>query len=255
MRREQWMVLGLSALLAACGATGGGVKPRAQLTKQQQAAELQVQLGQGYIEQGRLDVALEKLLRALELDPSSADGHMVIAVLYERIDQAEKAEHHYRRSIALRPESGMMANNYAVFLCRQGRYEDAQPQFQRVLKDPFYKTPAQALSNAGQCAKAAGRMADAEAHFRDALKRDPRNAGVLYELAELSQSRGDAMRARAFLQRHEAVAPAAPQALLLGLRIEQALGDTAAANDYRARLLREFPDSPAAREADGTANP
>ena len=42
---------------------------------------------------------------------------------------------------------------------------------------------------------------------------------------------------------------------LVGLRIEQALGDTAAANDYRARLLREFPDSPAAREADGTANP
>jgi type IV pilus assembly protein PilF len=39
-----------------------------------------------------------------------------------------------------------------AFLCRLGRFPDAEKYFLRAVEDPFYKTPAAALANAGVCA-------------------------------------------------------------------------------------------------------
>ncbi len=43
-----------------------------------------------------------------------------------------------------------------------------------------------------------------------------------------------------------------PEALLLAIDIEERLGNRRAADEYRSRLRREFPDSAAAAQEDGT---
>ena len=46
---------------------------------------MHTELGQQYMQQGKLEIALENLNKALSFDPGYVDAHTVIAVLYERI--------------------------------------------------------------------------------------------------------------------------------------------------------------------------
>jgi type IV pilus assembly protein PilF len=211
-------------------------------TPGQQAAALQVKLGQGYLNQGELETARDKLRRALELDPDSADAHTLMAVLNERIGRPEVAEQYYRRAVTLKPEDGGVNNNYGTFLCGTGRYPEAQQHFERAVKDPFYRTPAVAYANGGFCALKSGDPVVAERMLRAALELEPQNPGALYELARLNFNRGEFMRARAFLQRYEAVSAAEPEALQLGASIEQGIGDRAAAARYLKQLQERFPE-------------
>lgn len=227
--------------LAAC-ASGGGFAG-SDSDKNKRAAELQVQLAQEYLKRGSLEVARDKLARALKLDPYSAQAHTVSGFLNETIKDYSQAELHYRRAVELRPKDGDMNNNFASFLCRRGRYEEAEMMFRQALADPFYKTPEVALANAGICSKDGGNLELAESYLRDALARQPNYPGALLPMASVLHARGDFLRARAFMQRYEVEQPNNPEALYLGYQIETALGDERSAEDYRRRLSSGFPRS------------
>lgn len=241
MRRDHLLI----AVLLAAGLAGCASSPQRSSgapSKQQDAAALQVKLGQEYMAKGELETAQEKLRRAIELDPRSVDAHTLLAVLNERIRRPEIAERYYRKAIALKPEDGSVNNNLGAFLCGQGHYEEAQKHFDAAINDPFYKTPAVAFANAGLCARQAGDVARAEAQFRRALDLDRTNTSALYEMAGIAHARGDNLRARAFLQRYEARAAADAALLVLGARVESALGDRKAAQSYLQRLGEQYPD-------------
>ncbi len=234
------LVLFATLVLAGCETTGGSRQEADSPTAI--AAANHVQMGRAYMQRGQLQIALERLTKALELDPRSTDAHTVIAVLYEEIRRPERAETHYRRAVDLKPEDGSVNNNYGQFLCRSGRFLEAEARFAKAVDDPFYSTPVVAFTNAGVCAMKSGDLAAADRYLRRALEIEPGNPEVLLDLAQLQFANGELMRARAFLQRHEAVTAARPDALELGIAIESGLGDTAAANRYRTRLRSEFPD-------------
>ena len=61
-------------------------------------------------------------------------------------------------------------------------------------------------------------------------------------------SREDYLRSRAFLQRYLDTNPAAAPVLYHAIQIEQKLGDDSARREYTMRMLRDFPDSPEARQ-------
>jgi len=247
MQRERALILAALVLLAGCASSGSsdtGVKPRKGDVgrEAQESAALQVKLGQGYLTEGDLETARDKLRRALELNPNSADAHTLMAVLSERINRPQQAEAFYKRATELKPEDGAVSNNYGAFLCSTGRFEEAEPYFLRALEDPFYRTPAVATANAGVCAVKAGQMERGEAYLRQTIELEPKNVVALFELARLHLAKGDNLRARAFLQRYEAEAGATlPEALELGALIEGKIGNTLGAANYRSRLQQEFP--------------
>jgi type IV pilus assembly protein PilF len=212
-----------------------------------QAADVNTRLGVGYFERGDLQVAIEKLERAIELDPAHVPAYVTLALIQERLDRPSRARENYRDAIRLAPEDGATLNSYATFLCGQGEYEQADEFFRRALDDPFYETREVVLSNAGSCAIRAGRLDAAEDYLREALEIDQDYPDALYHLARLFVQRDDAFRARAFLQRYEAAAGADPGALLLGYRIEQRLGNEREAARYFERLEENFPESAEAR--------
>lgn len=237
----------LVLLLAACTATGPGVRTDNPDSERQEAARVNTDLGLQYLHQGQLQLSLEKLERALVHDPSYVDAHTVLAALYEQIGDSKKAEQHYRRAAQLRPKGGAELNNYGTFLCKLGRHAEAQQWFQRALQDPFYRTPAIALANSGTCLLQAGRRDEAEAALRQALELQPGNAEALSQLASVLYEKGEYFNARAFIQRYESTAPVMPSTLLLARNIELKLGNASQAAEYTQRLLREFPDSTEAK--------
>lgn len=256
-RESLRLILALPALLALAACASGGGTSRANDDKPQgrSAADIQVELGQGYLQKGQLETAQERLQRALRLDPKNVGAHTLLAVLNERINRPEIAEKFYRQAAELRPDGGAENNNYGAFLCGKGRYAEADTYFQRAIADPFYKRPGDAYGNAGACAAKAGQQDKALAYFRSALDTSPNNAVALYEMARISYDKNDNLRARAFLQRLEAVAPAEPAILELAERIETRLGDKAAAKKYRERLQQEFPDHEPVSSTQGSSSP
>jgi len=86
-------------------------------------------------------------------------------------------------------------------------------------------------------------LARSEDYLRAALAADPQNAEALLQMADVSNQRGNNLQARAFLQRHLAVAASSPYALWLGVRIEQSMGDFTASDRFGNQLRTEFPES------------
>jgi type IV pilus assembly protein PilF len=62
-------------------------------------------------------------------------------------------------------------------------------------------------------------------------------------MSEVSYRQGSFLRARAFLQRYEAVGAMNEESLFLGFEIESKLGDEKSAERYRNELLQRYPGS------------
>jgi type IV pilus assembly protein PilF len=239
-------VLALALAHAACVTTTNGAPPPEESPGE--AAEYNVQLGANYLAQGRLELAKEKIEKALEQDDSLPVAHTYAGLLYDRLNEVDKASFHYRRALRLAPNDPVALNLYGVFVCRQGDPAGAEQYFVKATLDPLYRTPEAAFTNAGVCLLRDQQQERAEGYFRRALESNPRYADALWEMARLSHSRSLPLQARAFFQRYAEVSTMSSEALWLGLRIERELGNQERASRYADELLADFPDSVEARE-------
>ncbi len=238
-------------LLTACAANPFSESQEQEGLKAR-AARINVELASEYIRQGQYEVALDKLKKALYDDPELASARHVIAFLYERLGEVDLARRHYREAIALDPLDPNIRNTYGAFLCNQGENDAASREFDAALKNPLYKTPEVAYTNAAVCVLGAGREVEAEAHLKHALQANPRYPDALYQQSAVSLRRGEALRARAYLQRYEEITAPSAASLALGVRIERALGNTAEARRYADALKNGFSDSDEARQLTGS---
>ncbi len=241
-------VIALCAL-AGCHTTSGGrsrdvrqdVKLREEGNAPHRASQNDIALAQQYIEEGQYEVALDRLQSAVKLEPSSADAYTMLGLLYERISRPAQAEASYAKSAMLAPDKGDILNNYGAWLCRSGHPLESDVWFRKALGDPFYKTPVVAMGNAAACSLKADKPELAEAYDRQILAIDATNAGALQDLVAILFQRGDFLRARGFMERLLAAGKATPDMLDQAARIEDKLGDAAAARGYRNRIATEFP--------------
>lgn len=237
---QRRIVTVLMAMLLVPACTGTPEKSEGENRK---AAETNTALGRQYMDRGQYEISLEKLKRAVSYDKTYAPAHTMLGVLYETIGETASAEKEYRLAVHYDPSDGDVNNNLGAFLCGVGKRQEADQYFQTATTDPFYSTPEIALSNAGSCALARGDLDKAEEYLRESLRIDARLSGSLLSMSEVSYQQGSYLRARAFLQRFEAVAPKSEQSLYLGLRIETELGDQEAVERYRKDLREQFPGS------------
>jgi len=241
-------VLSLLAMTACITETTGRIRTAEQ---PEEAAELNVQLGIGYLRQGDWQSARVKLERAAEQDPDNVVAHRALGLVYEKLGDIEGAERHYQRSVSLAPKDPDALNGLAVFLCGdEGKREEAMDLFDRALAIPLstaYSNKAMLNTNAGVCMKGLD-LERSEDYLRAALAEDPQFGDALLQLADVSYQRGNYLQSRAFLQRHlTAVAPS-PGALWLGVRIENAMGDFQAGDQFGNQLRVMFPESVETRQ-------
>ncbi|HWP01456.1 MAG TPA: type IV pilus biogenesis/stability protein PilW [Methylococcus sp.] len=249
MRRSLGLIGGMVILgLSAC--VSREERPRANDPfGELSAAEIYTRKGVRYLENGALDIALRDLTHAIRLDPRNSEAHGALAVLYERLGHAGKAEAHYREALSTDPDNYSAHNNFGRFLCDQGRAEEAMAEFRLVIDEPIYALPWLPLTNAGRCLERMGRSSAAEEYLRKALDRYPEYPPALLEMARVSLARRQYLSARGFLQRYHAVAAKTADSLWLNAQTELALGDIGAAQEAVRELRREFPDSAEAQEA------
>jgi len=211
--------------------------------KKQDPAEVNTQLGIEYMRKGMYESALEKLEKALKQNPNYQTAHTSIAVLYEKLGENELADRHYRRAYNIDRKNPLAANNYGQFLCRNGRFEEADKMFMTAVKDPLYQYPEMVYTNAGICARQRPDMELADKYFRLALKIDPQYQPALREMIRSSFAQQKYLATRAYLQRLQEAEPLTPEFLWIGVRAESELDDRDAMASYSLLLKNRYPES------------
>ena len=149
--------------------------------------------------QGRVQEALQLHLKAVETDPGSTQAHANLISLYARLNDAGKAEEHYRKAIALSPNQADAHYNYGVLLFGQRKTAEAKAAFQKALAANRYF--AEAHNNLGYLLETEGRAADAERHYRQAIENLPSYRLAHFHLGRLLLNRRNYAEAIAELEK------------------------------------------------------
>jgi len=236
-----WILTLLLSLFTVSGCSTSGVKSA-------KASNYNADLGIRYLQQGRLQLANDKLIKALEQNPNSARSNHYFAILQQRLEDNEKAGRYFSKAISIKPKDPEIRNNYGSFLCDTGRPQAAINQFMVAVKDPLYRTPEFAYTNAGICLRKTNNHTQAETYFRLALKKKASFPSALLEMAKLYNDRKIYPKAHAFMLRYENVGKSSPEALQLCIVINQKMNDYAKSSRCKSTLLRLFPGSSEAQQ-------
>jgi type IV pilus assembly protein PilF len=238
-------------LMAGCvsSTTGSITEP---VRDNKAAAETNYQLGARYYQQGSYELARDRLMLAIKIDPNMGDAYTTLALTYEKLDVPRLAKEAYENAIRVKPKDFTVQNTYAVFLCRQKDYDQAKKYFDRAASHPENDDAEITLTNAGVCFGQKPDTEAAEMYFRKALNRKPNYGEALLQLCLLKYQAEDYLGARAFLQRFLSANVPTAGILYLASRIEDLLDNDRGRVEFEDRLIREFPMSPEARKVLGS---
>jgi type IV pilus assembly protein PilF len=238
-------------IVAGCATqptSNGGSSSHQGVSQNQDAAELNIQLGANYIANGEYQLADDKLKKAFKQDPQSSVARWTYAILQEKLNQPQAADHYYKEALRINPRDSRGQQNYASFLCRNGRYQEANKHFHKALSDPlFAKREATSLS-AGVCAMEIPDYASAENYLQETLRLNSRNRVALYQLAKLHFKQDNFAKSQSYMRDFEDVSSHTAESLWLAYRTEKGLGNVRIAQSYAKLLTQQFPSSKEAKQ-------
>jgi type IV pilus assembly protein PilF len=245
---------GMFAFFMLAGCVSSSTIPGSKVSLKQ-ASQYNVELGVAYMRQGQRDLAMQKLQLALQQDSDNANAYSALGLLYNSTGDIERADENYRKALNEAPHDPQIQNNYAVFLCQQGKPKVSVKYFIEAAQNPLYPTPEAAYTNAGVCANLIPDKSAALLYFRKALAINPNFPDALYQMARMSFESKHYLQARAFIERFSAVShQPRPEVLLLGVRTEKALGNDRQAAEYAKKLRTLFPNSSETQQLDQSYN-
>jgi superkiller protein 3 len=154
--------------------------------------EIRNALGWTLFQDGKPAEAVAELRRALARDSNYVKSRNNIALALMELGEIDEAAAHWKRSLELEPKPEIYTD-YGFALARLGKPQDALAAYQKALElDPEC---ASAHFNLAVSAVQAGKLADAETHYRTALRTKPNaetHNGLGFVLAAQGRS-GDAI--------------------------------------------------------------
>ena len=212
-------------------------------TQDERASAVNVQLGIGYLQQNKLELANDKLGKALRQDDRSAAAHNAYAILQQRLKQDDLAEYHFKRATELDPKDSNAANNYGTFLCNNGREKESEKYFLQALENPLYSTPEFAYTNAAVCLLKIGEAEQAKEYLRQSLAQRSDFGPALFTLGNLFYDEADYESSKVYMDRYHLVARPSAASLWLAIRSSLNVEPDTDVSELVDRLRTDFPDS------------
>ena len=210
-------------------------------------AQLHAEIAAGFYERGQMEVALQELDEAVKLDAKNAKIYNVYGLVYAVLGQDANAERNFQQAIALAPTDSEIRQNWGWYLCTHGKPRESIPEFEQAIRNPLYKSPDIALTNAGKCSIEFGDNRRGEEYLKRALTINPGNIATAYNLALLMYREARLDEARLLMRRIMAAPNPAPDALYLGMCIERKASDRVTEASYVQQLKTRYPESPEAK--------
>ena len=215
-------------------------------------AATNLNLGIEYMKLGEYNLALEKLLRAKEAKSDYAPVYDALGLLYQKLEQPEKADQNFQQAIKLNSNSSITLNNYGQFLCSQGKVDDADKYFLASADNPLYETPEIPYTNIGTCAYMHDQPDKASKFFMKALTINPAIPAALIQMSEIEYKQGNYISAHDYLERYLKISKHTPKSLWLGIRVEQELGNKNKVSGYALLLRNQYPDTEEAKSLEAS---
>lgn len=210
----------------------------------QARAKISAELGMAYFEIGRFDVALDEAKVALAHDSGYAPAYHLLGLVYMFLEDNGVARENFNRALALAPRDPEINNSFGWFQCVNGQEQEGLQRLLAAARNPYYRHPSRAHTNAGLCLVRMGDDTGAAEQFRRALAFDAGNSQARFLLAQVEYRQGDYLGARQQLvELHQRREPTAETAWL-GLRTERRLGNRDSEASYAAQLSGRFGTSP-----------
>ncbi len=196
---------------------------------------------------GDLDGAIESLNRITSVKADLPEVENLLGIVYSRRGDFAAVEQHFLKALSIQPKYSEARENLTLFLARQGRsyLQSGDPaQALRALeKIPEAERDDQSWNLIGAAQAKLGRADQAEATFRRALDRNPKQHDVWYNLGLLLAKRGAHDDAIASFQRGLASFPDSVNlATSLGI-VYQRKGEVALAQAAFRKLTEAHPEN------------
>ena len=237
------LLLLAASLLAGC-VTTGNVDPMKTGKGREEARDAYVQLGIGYLQQGSTENAKVPLRKALEIDPSSADAHAALALVFQIEMEPKLADEHFRKAISQRRDDARLLNNYGSFLFEQKRYQEAMERYTQAAQDNLYPERSRVFENLGLTALQLQQREQAKAYFERSLRLNSRQPRALMEMSLLSFEDKQFVPARSYYESYLTLAPHDARSLLLGVRLAKVFEERDNAASLGLQLKRLYPGTP-----------
>jgi Flp pilus assembly protein TadD len=182
------------------------------------------------VELGRLEEAAAHFRTSLDIEPK-AEIHSDLGFVMARLGRPQEALAGYRKALELDPACASAHFNLAVASVQAGKLEDAEAHYRKALAG---KATAETHNGLGYVLARRGRTDEAVAEFRKAIDANPKFTPACNNLAEALVKQGKLEEAAQYYRRSLAEKPTAAAHNALGAVLRQ-LGRTNEAAEQFAR--------------------
>jgi len=136
---------------------------------------------------GQLDDAVAHYLRAIRINPASADAHCSLALAYQRSNMPDKAVEHYSTALRVHPGHPTANANLGAVLYGQGKIDKAIEVYRKALL--VSPESVDIHYNLGILLYKQGRTDEAVKQLREALRIDPDSPDIRQALERMTGRR------------------------------------------------------------------
>jgi len=213
----------------------------------EEIAKVNTSLAKSYYSKGLYDIAEEKLEKALEGNAENIGANTLLAMVYDQQGRVSEASVQFENTLDLAQHNSVefaeISNNYAVFLCKNGNWVDAEQHFVDAVNVAEYRTKAGALENAGYCALGANELAKSMTYFEKALSENKQMLRSMLGLAKASVSMKEWGKARSALKDFHENTNTTDESLYYMVMVENASNNNDEKLKYINELKTHFPNS------------
>lgn len=179
-----WGSVGLALLAVGC------VAPSQQTTPDGERSYREFQLAASLRDEGQTASAIEHLRKALDLDPTNAEAHLLLGFIQMERRDYQNAEQHLQKSIELlekqEREGSILAearNIYGLCLIELTRYDEAIEVLRQSASDELNAAPHLAWGNLGLAQFHLGDYQETVKSTMEAIRLQPRFCVGYYTMA------------------------------------------------------------------------
>ena len=147
-------------------------------------AEFFFQEGYRHQMNGDLEAAVENYLRSIDFCPT-AEAHTFLGWAYSFQGKIDDAIRECETAIQIDPDFGNPYNDIGVYLMEKGEYDEAIPWLTKAMEAKRYEPRHYPHINLGRVYAKMGKVQEAIAEIRNALKLEPNHQGARRELHRL----------------------------------------------------------------------
>ncbi len=150
-----------------------------------QRSDLLAALGESYFMAGKVDKAIEKFQKLIELEPS-ARSYLYLGISYRQLGRFDEAKQYFQDGLKLDPHNNVCLFNLGFIAERQGDYAQAEVMFQQALhSNPDFAPTLLELANLRTVSKKYAEAADLLRKYVG-VSRDPVTG--YYKLSQVERS-------------------------------------------------------------------